>query len=92
MGIQLTDFHRHMINQIADLRLGKIQSSGYLLGYLSARVDQFLSGAITREQFADDAAMVELLKTLDARCSTVELREIAACKRELPGRDVQSGQ
>lgn len=92
MGIQLTDFDRDMIKQVAVFREDSIHVGGYLFGYLTARVDQFLTGLITRKQLADDAALVELIKTLDARCTTEELRAIAAGTRELPGEDVQSGQ
>lgn len=81
-----------MIKQLADLRVENIRTSSYLLGYLSMRVEQFLVGNITKKQLADDSAFIELLRALDARCSTVELREIAAGTRELPGEDVQSGQ
>lgn len=92
MGIQLSDFSREMIKQVAQFRDDRIHPNGYLFGYITARVDQFLKGAITREQLADDAALVELIRTLDSRCSTAELRAIAAGTRELPGEDVQSGQ
>jgi len=92
MGIQLSDFQREMIKQVARFRDDSIHPNGYLFGYLSSRVDQFLQDQITREQLADDAALVELIKTLDARCSTAELRAIAAGTRELPGEDVHSGQ
>lgn len=92
MGIQLTDLHRDMIKTMADFRRDNIAVSPYLFGYLTSRVDSFVRGLIDREQLADDHAFMELLRTLDARCSTKELREIAAGTRELPGEDVQSGQ
>lgn len=92
MGIQLNDFARDMIKQMASIREDGIPSSGYLFGYLAARVDQFLRDVITREQLAEDYALVELVKTLAARCSTQQLRAIAAGTEELPGEDVQSGQ
>lgn len=92
MGIQLTDFHRNMIKTMADFRRDNIAVSPYLFGFLTSRVDSFVRGLITRDQLADDHAFMELLRTLDARCSTKELHEIASGTRELPGEDVQSGQ
>lgn len=92
MGIQLTSFDRNMIKTAAAFRQDGIPLSPYFFGYLTARVDQFLQDKISREQLADDVALLELIKLLCVRCSTKELFEIAAGTRELPGEDVQSGQ
>ena len=92
MGIQLTDFNREMIKTVIFLREADARPASYYLGYLQARVDQFLSGGVTREQLADDAAFLNLLQALDARCSTQELKEIVAGTKEIPGEDVHDGQ
>lgn len=92
MGIPLTDADRNMIITLASLREHNSPGSGYLLGYLRARVDQFLRGAVSREELADDNALVELLYTLCTKLTPGAMREIAAGTRELPGEDVQSGQ
>jgi len=81
-----------MIKVAADNRLQGMSSTPYFFGYLMSRVGQFLTGHITEQHLAEDHAMVELLITLDARCSGTELLEIASGTREVPGEDVQSGQ
>jgi hypothetical protein len=92
MGIQLTDFQKHLIKQVASFMENDINVSGYLFGYQTARLEQFLTGVITKQQLADDHAMVELVRTLTARYCPTHLREIADGTRELPGEDVPSGQ
>lgn len=92
MGIRMTDVERNMIQTAATFKRDRLLISGYLFGYLAARVDHFLTGVIDRKQLADDAAMVELIKTLDARCNAQQLDQIAWGTRELPGEDVQSGE
>lgn len=81
-----------MIRETAVIADGATSPSGYFLGYLSIRVEHFLQGLITREQLADDQALIELLKTLHAKYSVAELRRIADGTMEIPGEDVQSGQ
>lgn len=81
-----------MIKTAAQFRHDGIPLSPYFFGYLTARVDQFLQDKITREQLADDVALLELVKLLCVRCSTQELLEIASGARDLPGEDVQSEQ
>lgn len=80
-----------MIKQVAEFRTSQIQTSSYLFGYLVARVDQFLTGGITKEQLSEDYSLVQLVTTLDAKCSTEELLSIASGAKELPGEDVPSG-
>lgn len=92
MGIQLNDFQRDMIKTCAMFSSREVASTGYLFGYLRARVDSFVRGDITREQLADDSAFMELCHALVSRHSAKELYEIASGTRELPGEDVQSGQ
>lgn len=92
MGIQLNDFQRDMIKSLAMFSSRDVPSTGYLFGYLTARVDSFIRGDITREQLADDSAFMELCRTLVSRCTAQELYEIASGTRELPGEDVQSVQ
>jgi len=81
-----------MIQVLAKFRDEDVHPRAYLFGFLKARVDHFLQGDINRNQLADDAALVELLCTLDAKCSTEELRAIACGAAKLPGEDVHSAQ
>lgn len=90
MGIQLTDHERRMIKQIANYRRNHLSPTPYLFGYLRARVDSAMRKAISLEQLIADAALIDLLETLYARCSPDELDGIAAGTRELPGEDVHS--
>jgi len=81
-----------MILQVAVFREQGANIYPYLYGYLSSLVGSFLSGGVTREQLADDHAFLELLSTLDAKCTPKQLRQIYDGTRELAGEDVQSGQ
>lgn len=92
MGIQLSDHDRNMIKQMAAFIKDRIPTRPYLYGYLSSRVGSFLTGGITREQLAEDHALLELLETLEARCTPEQLLQIVDGTRELPGEDVPSGQ
>lgn len=92
MGIRMTDVERGMVRQAALFKRDGLLISGYLLGYLACRVDHFLTGVIDRKQLADDAAMVELTRTLYHRCTAQQLDQIAFGTRELPGEDVHSGE
>lgn len=92
MGIQLTDQERAMIRETAVVSSGGNIPSGYFLGYLQIRVEHYLMGLITKQQLADDHALIELCKTLYARYSVADLHAIADGTIELPGEDVPSGQ
>lgn len=81
-----------MIKQMAAFIKDGIPTRPYLYGYLFSRVHSFLAGGITREQLTEDHALLELLETLEARCTPDQLLEIAAGTRELPGEDVPSGE
>jgi len=81
-----------MLKEVATILELHTSISGFLLGYLSSRVESFLRGVIDQERLADDAAFLELLRTLAARRTPQELRDIASGAKELPGGDVHSVQ
>lgn len=91
MGIQLSKHDRHMIMQAAELRRLDCGVHPLLYGYLSAGVDAFLTGRVSKEYLGEVYALCELLGQLSLKYSADELRQIASGTREVPGEDVHSG-
>lgn len=92
MGIQLTDFERSMIEDMANFRRDDMPVYPYFFGYMSGQVEMFLVGNIDAKKLAEVDAFCSLLLALWTKCTEQELRDIASGAMELPGEDVPSGQ
>lgn len=88
MGIELDDFDRKMLLQLADHKEQDIATLPYLFGVLSSSVDLFIRNHSKKSDLESMWASVKLLDRLCKTHNAEDLRAIAAGTMGIPGEDV----